>query len=156
MLYKTDFMTLIMYPELDQRRTFVHDAFYIAKISENLELKIAILIDPYMYIEKRDIELLIFSDDHDMIDLTLRHPVKMHITNTGYRLIKIKEGQLDFKQMTDMHLNDFLLNLVHNKRKNKFAISEVIFSHHRIMDFIERHREFLHPAHVIKLLIMMR
>ena len=50
-----------------------------------------------MYIEKRDIELLIFSDDHDMIDLTLRHPVKMHITNTGYRLIKIKEGQLDFK-----------------------------------------------------------
>ena len=118
MLYKTNFMTLIMYPELEQRRSFVHDAFFIAKTSENIELKIALLIDPYMYIEKRDIELLIFSDDHDMIDLTLRHPVNMHITNTGYRLIKVKEGQVDNKQMTDMHLNDFLLNLIANKRKN--------------------------------------
>lgn len=109
-----------------------------------------------MYIEKRDIELLIFSDDHDMIDLTMRHPVKMHITTSGYKLIKIKKGQLDVKQMTDMHLNDFILNLVQNKRKEKYAISDVIFSHHRIIDFIERHGEFLQPAQVIKLLIMMR
>lgn len=50
-----------------------------------------------MFIEKRDIDLLIFSDDHDMIDLTLRHPVDMYITNAGYRLIKIKEGQINFK-----------------------------------------------------------
>lgn len=55
-----------------------------------------------------------------------------------------------------MHLNDFLLNLVHNKRKNLYAPSEIIFSHHRIINFIERHHEFLQPAQVIKLLIMMR
>ena len=91
MLYKCDFMTLIMYPELEQRRQFVHDTFYIAKIAENLELKIALLIDPYMFIEKRDIELLIFSDDHDMVDLALRHPVTIYITNEAYRFIKIKE-----------------------------------------------------------------
>lgn len=56
MLYSNDFMTLIMYPDLEKRRIFVHDAFQIAKMSENLELKIAILIDPHMYIEKNDIE----------------------------------------------------------------------------------------------------
>ena len=56
MLYKNDFMTLIMYPDLEKRRLFVHDAFQIAKMTENLELKIAILIDPHMYIEKTDIE----------------------------------------------------------------------------------------------------
>ena len=119
-------------------------------------MKIALLIDPYMYIEKRDIELLIFSDDHDMVDLTLRHPVQMHVTMAGYRLIKIKEGQVNFKQMTDLHLNDFLLNLVSNKKKNLYAPSDVIFSHHRIINFIERHHEFLFPGQVIKLLIMMR
>lgn len=45
-----------MYPDLEKRRLFVHDAFQIAKMTENLELKIAILIDPHMYIEKTDIE----------------------------------------------------------------------------------------------------
>jgi hypothetical protein len=58
--------------------------------------------------------------------------------------------------MTELHLNDFLMNLVNNKKKNLYAPSEVIFSHHRIINFIERHHEFLNPAHVIKLLIMMR
>lgn len=37
-----------------------------------------------------------------MIDLILRHPVQLHITNTGYRLVKIKEGQVNIKQQTDM------------------------------------------------------
>jgi len=27
MIYSTDFMTLIMYPELEKRRVFVHDAY---------------------------------------------------------------------------------------------------------------------------------
>ena len=61
-------------------------------MSENVELKIAILIDPHMYIEKNDIELLLFTEDHLMIDLVLRRPVQLHITNTGYRLVKIKQG----------------------------------------------------------------
>ena len=138
-------MTLVMYPDLEQRRMFVHDAFYIAKLSENLELKIVLLIDPYMYFIKRDIDLLIFSDDHDMIELTLRHPVKLHVMNDAYSRIKIKDGQVDIKQMTDLHLNDYVLNLLKNKRKNLYAPSEVIFSHHRVINFIERHHEFLKP-----------
>ena len=81
-----------MYPDLQKRRSFVHDAFQIAKMSENVELKIAILIDPHMYIEKNDIELMLFTEDHLMIDLVLRRPVQLHITNTGYRLVKIKQG----------------------------------------------------------------
>lgn len=64
-----------MYPELQKRRNFVHDAFQIAKMTENVELKIAILIDPHMYIEKNDIEAMLFTEDNLMIDLVLRRPV---------------------------------------------------------------------------------
>lgn len=149
-------MTLIMYPELEKRRIFVHNTFQIAKMTENLELKIAVLIDPHMYIEKNDIEQLLLTKDDDMVDLVLRHPVQLHITNTGYRLVKIKEGQVSIKQQTDMQLNDFVMILVNNKRKKPYAASEIIFPHNSVVKFIERHNEFLKASQVIKVLIMKR
>lgn len=156
MVYSNDFMTLIMYPELEKRRIFVHDAFQIAKMKDNTELKIAILTDPHMYIEKNDIEQLLFTKDDDMIDLVLRWPVQLHITNTGYRLVKIKEGQVNINQQTDMQLNDFVMIMVNNKRKKLYSASEIIFPHSKVVSFIERHKEFLKPAQVIKVLIMRR
>lgn len=42
-----DFVSLVMYPELQKRRDFVHDAWLIAKISENSELKLAVSKDNY-------------------------------------------------------------------------------------------------------------
>lgn len=50
-----DFMSVVMYPELKKRREFVHDAWKIAKMTENTELKIAISNDPYFYITREDI-----------------------------------------------------------------------------------------------------
>jgi hypothetical protein len=47
MIHEYDFMSLVMYPELKKRREFVHDAWLIAKLTENTELKIAISNDPY-------------------------------------------------------------------------------------------------------------
>ena len=48
-------MSLVMYPELKKRREFVHDAWLIAKLTENMELKLAISNDPYFYITRDDI-----------------------------------------------------------------------------------------------------
>ena len=45
MILEYDFMSLVMYPELRKRREFVHDAWLIAKMTENTELKIAISDD---------------------------------------------------------------------------------------------------------------
>lgn len=55
MIFEYDFMSLVMYPELVKRREFVHDAWLIAKLAENLELKLAISNDPYFYITRDDI-----------------------------------------------------------------------------------------------------
>lgn len=64
-LYSYEFMSIVMYPELKRRRCFVHDAWLIAKLSENLELKIAISNDPYFYINRDDaLKLLKTSDDY--------------------------------------------------------------------------------------------
>jgi len=54
MLNEYDFMSVVMYPELKKRREFVHDAWMIAKLTENMELKIAISNDPYFYITRDD------------------------------------------------------------------------------------------------------
>jgi len=58
-----DFMSLVMYPELKQRREFVHDAWLIAKMTENTELKIAISNDPYFQITRDDILALLKTKD---------------------------------------------------------------------------------------------
>lgn len=97
-----------------------------------------------------------FTKDDDMVDIVLRHPVQLHITNTGYRLVKIKEGQINIKQQTDMQLNDFVMILVANKRKKLYAASEIIFPHSSVIAFMERHHEFLKPSQVVKVLIIKR
>jgi len=58
-----DFMSIVMYPELKNRREFVHQAWLIAKKTENTELKIAISNDPYFYISRDDILVLLKTKD---------------------------------------------------------------------------------------------
>jgi len=52
MIKKYDILSVVMYPDLKNRKLFVHDAWNIAKLSENMELKIAISNDPYFYISR--------------------------------------------------------------------------------------------------------
>jgi hypothetical protein len=48
-------MSLVMYPDLKKRREFVHDSWVVAKMSENRELKEAIIDDPYFQLNRDDI-----------------------------------------------------------------------------------------------------
>lgn len=48
-------MSIVMYPELLKRREFVHDAWIVAKMSENQELKEAIIVDPYFQLNRDDL-----------------------------------------------------------------------------------------------------
>lgn len=77
MLYKYDFLSVVMYPELKSRRQFVHDAWLIAKYTENFELKMAISKDPYFYITREDILKLIKTQDDDMIEHMLKIGVSL-------------------------------------------------------------------------------
>lgn len=63
MILDYDFMSLIMYPELKKRKDFVHDAWCIAKSTENTELKIAISNDPYFEVTRDDILILLKTED---------------------------------------------------------------------------------------------
>ena len=60
-------MSLVMYPELKSRREFVHNTWFVAKITENTELKIAVSNDPYFTITRDDILKLLETKDDQMI-----------------------------------------------------------------------------------------
>jgi len=71
-MFEYDFLSVVMYPELKNRRSFVHDAWLIAKFTENSELKMAISKDPYFYITRDDIYQLLKTQDDVMIEHILR------------------------------------------------------------------------------------
>ena len=80
-----------MYPELKQRREFVHDSWLIAKMTENTELKIAITNDPYFQITRDDILTLLRTKDDQIIHHMLKHGIMLNIKeDVSYKLVKIK------------------------------------------------------------------
>ena len=62
-----EFLSLVMYPELKNRREFVHDCWTVAKSTENQELKLAISGDPYFFLTREDLLTLLISHDDAMI-----------------------------------------------------------------------------------------
>ena len=91
MMFKYDFLSVVMYPDLKNRKLFVHDAWTIAKLSENYELKIAISNDPYFFVTRSDIYLLIKTKDDDIIEHMLINKVNLKIEeNISYTLVAIK------------------------------------------------------------------
>ena len=91
MILEYDFMSLVMYPELRKRREFVHDAWLIAKMAENTELKVAISNDPYFFITREDILVLLQTKDDQMISHMLKNEIMLHINeDVSYKLVKIK------------------------------------------------------------------
>lgn len=86
-----DFMSLVMYPELKPRRTFVHLAWQIAKATENTELKVAVCNDQFFQVKRDDIYALLITNDDDMIKHMLRNEIMIHIDDdVSYKLISIK------------------------------------------------------------------
>ena len=62
-IIKYEFITLVMYPEIQSRKDFVHDCWLIAKLSENAELKISIADDPYFQVNRSDILNMLKTKD---------------------------------------------------------------------------------------------
>ena len=67
MIEEYDFMSVVMYPELKNRREFIHDCWVIAKSTENEELKIAVSQDPYFYLTRDDLLNMLATHDNKMI-----------------------------------------------------------------------------------------
>ena len=62
-----DFMSIVMYPDLKNRREFIHNCWLIAKAKDNLELKIAVSQDPFFYLTRDDLLVLLKTHDNTMI-----------------------------------------------------------------------------------------
>ena len=93
MMFKYDFLSVVMYPDLKNRRLFVHEAWLIAKNTENSELKMAISKDPYFFITREDILQLIKTEDNDMIEHMLNIRVSLQIQeDISYKLVYIKHA----------------------------------------------------------------
>jgi len=88
-----DFMSVVMYPELLNRREFVHDCWLIAKGTENEDLKIAISEDKYFYLFRDDLLELLRTNDEVMITQILETECHLQLyTEMGYALIAIKHA----------------------------------------------------------------
>ena len=79
----------------------MHDAWVIAKFTENFELKMVLSKDPYFYITRDDIFQLIHTDDNEMIENLLQLGVQLEIKDDiSYKLVSIKNAKVDQKLHT--------------------------------------------------------
>lgn len=93
MIEMYDFMSVVMYPDLKNRREFVHDCWLIAQGKENDELKMALSRDPYYFVNRNDLLVLLKFNDVKMITHLLSTNCMLHITSDiGYKLISIKHA----------------------------------------------------------------
>jgi hypothetical protein len=91
-----DFMSVVMYPDLKNRREFIHDCWIIAKAQENDELKLAVSEDPYFYLTRDDLLNMLKTHDNKMITHVLEIKCMLQIKeDQGYKLISIKGAQVD-------------------------------------------------------------
>lgn len=93
MIQKYEMMSVVMYPELKNRREFVHDCWIIAKASDNEELKLAVSADVYFYLTRDDLLTLLRTHDDKMITHILDTNCKLICQeDISYKLIAIKHG----------------------------------------------------------------
>lgn len=148
-------MSVVMYPELQKRRDFVHDAWLIAKSTENNELKLHISNDPFFFINLEDCLKLLKTEDDEMILHMIRNEIMLHIvSDTSYKLVKIKGAQVNHNQHTPVKLVDFLSVILNNKRDNE--TQEILFSNRYIIRFLETHKEVMFPNRAVKMFILSR
>ena len=113
----------------------------------NEELKMALSHDPYFYLNRDDLLVLLKANDIKMMVHLMRTMCKLHLTNDqGYKLIAIKHQQVDKNQMTPIMFLDFLSVMIDNKRTNQFIHdSPIMFSHSVILRFLDEMKEFVDP-----------
>jgi len=93
-----------------------------------------------------------------MITHLLNIRVNLYLTeDVSYKLVAIKNEQVDKNQMTPVQLIDFLSVMVLNKRTDPDDFkSGIMFSHKKILNFLETHEEFVQADEVVKILILSR
>lgn len=72
-------MSIVMYPELRNRREFIHDCWVIAKSKENDELKLSIIADPFFYLTREDLLVLLCTNDTRLVTKILKIECKLHV-----------------------------------------------------------------------------
>ena len=93
MVTKYDFMSIVMYPDLKNRREFIHDSWIIAQTTLNEELKLALSLDPYFYLNRDDLLVLLQANDVNMITHLMQSQCNLHLSSDqGYKLIAIKKA----------------------------------------------------------------
>ena len=70
-----------MYPDLKNRREFVHDCWIIAQQTQNEELKMAVSKDPYFFLNRGDLLVLLKNQDDLMITHLITTQCRLHLTD---------------------------------------------------------------------------
>ena len=116
-------MSVVMYPDLENRRNFVHDIFVIALKRQNEELKMALSRDPYFYIKRKELLVLLQTNDINMIKHLISLECNLNISSdSSFKLIAIKEAQVKKNSMTTLSFLDFISVMIENKRDNNANI----------------------------------
>jgi hypothetical protein len=130
----------------------------IAKSVENDEFKIAVADDPFFYLTREDLLILLQTNDIVLITHILHKGCNLKLEdNISYLLVSIKSAQVDHNQHTAVSLTDFLSVMVDNKRAVKYSIDRNIqFSHNRILKFLSDFKDFVKEDEVMKIFILGR
>ena len=116
-LNETDILSVLMYPQLSGRRIFVHRCWVIAKTTEDDDFKLAVASDPYFQLGRSDLLILLKTKDLKLIEFILEQECKLTVTqDDSFKLISIKNSQMDHNSLTNIRLIDFLSVLIMNKR----------------------------------------
>lgn len=81
----------------------------------------AVVRDQFFYLTREDILVLLKTHDDVMITTILDLQCKLHINeDIGYKLVLIKNTQVDKNQHTPVELLDFVSVMIENKREDNY------------------------------------
>ena len=96
MLLKYEFINIVMYDELEDRREFVHDCFIMATLNRSEELMEALILDEHFYITREDLLILMQTNQNNIIRRLLAEGSKLLVQEgEGYYLVQIKKEQVN-------------------------------------------------------------
>ena len=115
-----EFLSVLMYHELYNRRKFIHDCWKLAQAANNDEFKKAVSEDKDFYQTRLDCHDLLKTGDDKFINHLLGNLVIHKIMeDVIFKLDSITKAQVDKNQMTSLKLIDFVSVMVLNKRKDQ-------------------------------------
>mmetsp|Transcript_8811 Transcript_8811/g.8138 ORF Transcript_8811/g.8138 Transcript_8811/m.8138 type:complete len:127 (+) Transcript_8811:583-963(+) len=123
----------------------------MAKITKNQSLKKHIYKDKFLYLTRNELEELLDQQDNENIGLIIDNKVNVLVEdNLMYTLLSVKKTPIDEYNHTQTKLLDFIGIMIEPSHKKD------TFTNEMLVQFIDKHNEYLEYEDTIKLFIIQK